>query len=250
MKRIFAALLASLLLTSFAKAQSLSALKELYKKDSPLSYENMSEKQVVEAGTTDKTEAEEQLAEMKAKEVEEKKAQEERVYLDTDYQFFQALNIVLDEDELDKAYQEKLAAENLEKLKKTDSTVKSEIGTSAPGMMTRKEGVAMDAKRVEILKKIAKNGSFVRACIVQSKKDGIEFKGTAMTLAWEVDTTGKVLNTQVKATDVASKEIQGCILKSLAEWNFGEAMKDQQKNSHIEYTYRFVNSPKEASAAN
>lgn len=250
MKRIFAALLASLLLTSFAKAQSLTVLKELYKNDSPLEYAKMPEKQVVEAGTTDKTEAEEQLAEMKAKEVEDKKAQEERVYLDTDYQFFQALNIVLDEDELDKAYQEKLAAENLEKLKTTDSTVKGEIGTTAPGLLTRKESVAMDAKRVEILKKIAKNGQFVRACIIEKKKEGIEFKGTAMTLAWEVDTKGKVLNSQVKATDVENKEIQSCILKSLAEWNFGEAMKDQSKNSHIEYTYRFVSAPKEVSSAN
>lgn len=249
MKRIFGAILATLLLTSFAKAQSLSALKDLYKKDSPLSFEKMPEKQVVEAGTTDKTEAEEQLAEMKAKEVEEKKAQEERVYLDTDYQFFQALNIVLDEDELDKAYQEKLAAENLEKLKNTDTTVKSEIGTTAPGMLTRKEGVAMDAKRVQILKKIAKNGQLVRACILQSKKDGIEFKGTAMTLAWEVEPTGKVINTAVKATDVENKEIHACVLKSLADWNFGEAMKDQTKNSHIEYTYRFVNTAKEASVA-
>jgi len=247
MKRILTALLASLFLTSFAKAQSLTVLKDLYKKDSPLAFDKMPEKQVVEAGTSDKTEEEEKLAELKAKEVEVQKAHEERVYLDTDYQFFQALNIVLDEDELDKAYQEKLAAENLEKLKKTDSTMKSEIKTTAPGLLTRKEGHAMDAMRTHILQKIAKNGLYVRACILQNKKQGLEFKGTAITLAWEVEPTGKVTKSQVKATDVENKEIQNCILKSLAEWNFGEAMKDQSKNSQIEYTFRFVTTPKEAS---
>ncbi|MGZ6441762.1 MAG: hypothetical protein ACXWRU_17010 [Pseudobdellovibrionaceae bacterium] len=52
----------------------------------------------------------------------------------------------------------------------------------------------------------------------------------------------------MKSTDVESKEIQDCVLKSLAEWNFGEAMKAQTKNSHIEYTYRFVKENKEAAA--
>jgi hypothetical protein len=245
MKRIFAVLLASLFVTSIAKAQSLGALKELYKKDSPLAYQEMPEKQVVEPGTTDLTPAEEQLAEMKAKDLELKKAQEERIYLDTDYQFFQALNITLDEDELDQAYKAKLAAENMDKLKNTDATMKSELKT-APGLMTRKEGAVMDEKRVLILKKIAVNGQYVRACILQNKKPDIEFKGTSMTLAWEVDPTGKVVNTQLKATDVENKEIQTCVLKTLAEWNFGDAMKAQTKNSHIEYTYRFVNAAKEA----
>jgi hypothetical protein len=250
MKRIFAVLLASLLFASITKAQSLGALKELYKKDSPLSYPAMSEKQVVEAGATDKTPAEEQLAELKTKELEEKKAKEERIYLDTDYQFFQALNITLDEDDLDKAYQEKLAAENLEKLKNTDTTMKSEIKTTTPSLLTRKEGAVMDEKRIQILKKIATNGQYIRACILQYKKNGVEFKGTAMTLAWEVEPTGRVLNTQMKATDVESKEIQNCVLKSLAEWSFGDAMKSQTKNSHIEYTFRFVKNTKQHTAAN
>jgi len=241
MKRIFAVLFAGLFLASIAKAQSLTELKEQYDTQSPLNFEKMPENKVVEAGTSDKTEAEEQLAEIKAKEEAEKKAQEERIYLDTDYQFFQSLNLALDEDELDKAYQAKLAAENLEKLKQTDSTVKTEISTTAPALMSKKEGVVVDEKRVQILKKIALNGQQVRACIVQQKKAGVEFKGTAMTLAWEVEPSGKVQHPVVKATDVASKEIQECVLKSLAEWNFSDAMKAQTKNSHIEYTYRFVN---------
>lgn len=245
MKRIFAVQFVSLFFAAISNAQSLNTLKEQYNEISPLSYEAMSQKQVVEAGTTDKTAAEEQLAEMKTKELEEKKAQEERIYLDTDYQFFQALNITLDEDELDKAYQAKLAAENLEKLKNTDSTMRSEIGTTAPSLMSKKEGSVVDEKRTQILKKIANNGLYVRACILQHKK-GSEFKGTAMTLSWEIEPSGKVANTQMKATDVESQEIKDCVLKSLAEWNFGEAMKAQTKSSHIEYTYRFVNAAKEA----
>lgn len=245
MKRIFTVLFISLFFATITKAQSLTTLKEQYGQLSPLSYEAIGPKQVVEADSTDKTEAEEQLAEMKAKELEDKKAQEERIYLDTDYQFFQALNITLDEDELDKAYQAKLAAENLERLKNTDHTVRSEISTTAPGLMSKKDGVVMDEKRTQILKKIANNGLYIRACILEHKK-GPEFQGTTMTLAWEIEPSGKVANTQVKATDVESQEIKDCVLKSLAEWNFGEAMKAQAKSSHIEYTYRFVKATKEA----
>lgn len=248
MKRIFAVLFASLFLASIAKAQSLNELKDQYETQSPLTYEKMPEDKVVEAGTSDKTEAEEQLAEMKAKEEAEKKAQEERIYLDTDYQFFQSLNLALEEDELDKAYQAKLAAENLEKLKQTDSTVKTEISTTTPTLLSKKEGTVIDEKRMQILKKIAANGQHVRACILQQKKAGIEFKGTAMTLAWEVEPSGKVLRPQLKTTDVENKEIQDCVLKSLAEWNFSDVMKAQTKNSHIEYTYRFVNAAAVVSA--
>lgn len=249
MKRIFLVLLASLFTTAIAEGQSLTDLKDKYDPVSPLNYEKIDGKKVVEAGTTDKTPAEEQYEEMKAKELADKQAQEERIYLDTDYRFFQALNVTLDEDDLDKAVKAKQEAENIEKLKTTETTVKSEITTTAPGMMSKKEGAVMDEKRVLILKKIATNGQFVRACILQNREEGVEFKGTAMTLAWEVEPSGKVINTQMKVTDVTNKKIQDCVLKSLAEWNFGEAMKAQTKNSHIEYTYRFVNAAKTASAA-
>jgi hypothetical protein len=248
MKRIFAVLLISLLFATFAKAQSLNELKRQYNGHSPLSYPDIKSRQLVDADTSDKTPAEEQLAEMKTEELEEKKAQEEKIYLDTDYQFFQSLNITLDEDELDKAYKAKQLAENIEKLKNTDTTVKTEITATAPNLMTPKEGQAVDDKRTFILKKITTNGQYVRACILQHKK-GLDFKGTAMTLAWEIEPSGKVVNTEIKATDVENKEIQTCVLNSLAEWNFSDAMKAQTKNSHIEYTYRLVNANKEAVAA-
>lgn len=243
MKHVYTVLLTAFIGSGLAQAQSLTNLKEQYENLSPLSYPEMKPKQVVEADAVDKTPEEEKLAEMKAQELQEKKAHEEKIYLDTDYQFFQALDITLDEDELDKAYKEKQAAEALEKLKNTDQTVKTEITTTAPNLLTSKEGSLIDEKRSLILKKIATNGQYIRACILQHKK-GPEFKGTSMTLAWELEPTGKVVNTQLKATDVESKEIQECVLKSVAEWNFGEAMKSQEKSSRVEYTYRFVNAKK------
>ncbi len=249
MKNFFVAVLTSLLFVSIAKSQSLHELKQQYDGLSPLSYQDLKSGQVVEPDVSNsKTPEQEQLVELKTKEVEEKKAQEERVYLDTDYQFFQALNVTQDEDELDKAYKAKQLAENIDKLKNTDTTVKTEITKTAPGLMTHKEGAMVDEKRTRILKKIAINGHYIRTCIQQHKKD-IEFKGTAMTLAWEVDPAGKVISTQMVATDVENKEIQTCILKTLAEWNFSDAMRAQTKNSRIEYTYRFVNASKEAAIA-
>ncbi|HEY8269299.1 MAG TPA: AgmX/PglI C-terminal domain-containing protein [Pseudobdellovibrionaceae bacterium] len=247
MKIIFAFLGSALFFLATAKAQSLNELKSQYEEKSPLSYQDLKPKQVVEADASDKTPAEEQLAEMKAKELEEKKAQEEKAYLNTDHQFFQSLNITLDEDELDKVFKEKQLAENIEKLKNTDTTVKTEITTTAPGLISLKEAEVVDEKRNLILKKISTNGQYIRACILQFKKNQ-EFKGTAMTLAWEVDPSGKVVNTQMKVTDVENKEIKDCVLKTLAEWNFSDAMKAQTKNSHIEYTYRFINAKKEAAA--
>ncbi|MGZ3796752.1 MAG: AgmX/PglI C-terminal domain-containing protein [Pseudobdellovibrionaceae bacterium] len=247
MKIIFAVLVTNLFFLAHVKAQTLSELKQQYEEESPLGYQELKPKQVVEPGTSDKTPAEEELADMKAKELEEKEAQEEKAYLNTDFHFFQSLNLALDEDELDKLYKEKQLAENIEKLKSTDKTVKTEITTTAPVPMTPKEAEVVDEKRTLILKKISINGQYVRACILQHKKDH-EFKGTSMTLAWEVEPSGKVTHTQMKSTDVESKEIQDCVLKSLAEWNFGEAMKAQTKNSHIEYTYRFVKENKEAAA--
>lgn len=251
MKKLTVVLLTSLVMASLTQAQSLNNLKDQYEKESPIQYQEIAEQQLVEPEESDKTPAEEMIAERQEQDLEKQKEQEERIYLDTDYRFFQSLNIILDEDELDQAYKAKLAAENLEKIKNTDATVKTELTTTAPTLFRKKEAVALDEKRTLILNKIASNGQQVRACILQHK-DKEEFKGTAMTLSWEVEPSGKVANAQMKATDVENQAIQACVLKSLAEWNFGEAMKASAngslKNSQVEYTYRFVNSRKEAAA--
>jgi hypothetical protein len=243
------AFIVTLFLTGIqSHAQSINNLKQQYQNDSPFAYPEIKSDNVVEASATAKTPAEEALDEIKQKELAEKKAREEKVYLDTDYQFFQSMNVTLEEDELDKALKEKQRAENIEKLKQTDQTVKGEIKTTAPRLMTRQEGISADEKRTLILKKIAANAQYVKACIIQHKKTP-EFKGTSMTLSWDIDTSGKVANGQMQATDVETKEIQACVLKSLSEWNFAEAMKSQTKKSHIEYTYRFVKSNSEKTAA-
>lgn len=231
---------------SLAQAQSLQDLKQQYKSQSPLPSEGISTKQVIDAGESNMTPQEAQVAEMRAQQDDEKKAQVEKVYLDTDYEFFQALAVPEEEDEMDQETKKDEVAKIIEKSRWTDKTVRKEIVTTTPGMMSRKEGAAMDHKRVQILRKIAVNGQHVRKCILQFKTPG-EFKGTAMTLAWEVNPAGKVENAKMKATDVDNREIQACVLKALAEWNFQEAVKEQGKRARIEYTYRFISATKEAS---
>ncbi|WP_413287976.1 AgmX/PglI C-terminal domain-containing protein [Bdellovibrio sp. HCB337] len=248
MKRTFTVLLVILGFASAAKAQTLTDLKGQYDQVSPLQAPSINSRQVVDAEASNMTPQEEQLAEMKAQDEEAKKAQTEKIYLDTDYQFFQALAVPNEDDEMDQATKKDQVAVSMEQNALNQQAVSGEIKTSAPKMMTAKQGSAFDERRALILKKIATNGQYVRSCILQHKKAGNEFTGTALTLAWEVEPTGKVENAQVKATDIAAQEIKNCVLKALAEWNFGDILKDKTKRSQIEYTYRFVNTTKEASA--
>jgi hypothetical protein len=224
---------------SLAHAQSLQEMQK-YDTVSPLKTESLKTGQTVDPEQSYKTPEEEQLAEIKEKEEADKKALEEKIYLDTDYHFFQSLNVTLDEDELDKAYKQAETTQNISDLKNNDQTVKSEVKATTPQLLSQTEAVAADTRREMILKKIAANAKMVRTCILQNKKE--DFKGTAMTLAWEVEASGKVANAQVKATDVENKEIQNCIVKGLAGWDFSDVVKDLGKSSQIEYTYRFVNS--------
>jgi hypothetical protein len=249
MKKITGVLLlgvfAVTLTTQKGHAQSIHQLQMKYAPLSPLKSDTLEEEKMVDPNKSYLTPAEEELAEIKAKQEEEKKAREEKLYLDTDYRFFQALNVTIEEDDMDRAYKQALALQNVQEIKGTDKTVKTELKTIVPQTRTLTPAeAAADARREAILKKIAANVKMVKSCIMQNRKDKEPFKGTELTLAWEVETSGKVINAQVKATDVENKEIQGCILKSLAEWNFNDVMKDIKKTSHIEYTYRFMNNPK------
>lgn len=246
MRGILTVLLLSLGFNSYAMAESLADLKQKYDQISPAEAPSINMKQVVDAEASYTTPQEEQFAELKAKEEEEKKAQTEKIYLDTDYQFFQALAVPNEDDELDEATKKDQVAVIMEKTAIATQALSGEIKTTTPSMMTSKQGAAIDERRTLILKKIATNGQDVRACILQHKKPGTQFKGTSMTLAWEVEPSGKVENAQLKATDVETQEIKDCVLKALAEWNFGDILKEKAKRSHIEYTYRFVNAEAQA----
>lgn len=245
-------LLITLLSLSFntAMADSLMEQKEKYQPLSPLQQPSLNSEQVLEADATVLTPLEEQVAEIRSQEEESKNAQTEKIYLDTDYQFFQALMVPNDEDELDLATKKDEVAVIIEKNAQVNKAVAGEIKTSTPKLLTTKQGLEFDRRRTLILKKIAKNGQHVRACILQHQKPGIAFKGTAMTLAWDLEPSGKVENPQVKSTDVELQEIKDCVLKSLAEWNFSDVLKNKIKRSRIEYTYRFVNAAPPAQAKN
>jgi hypothetical protein len=246
MKALSIVLLMVFAFSSQVLAQSLNDLKQKYDTVSPLEAPSISTKQVVDAAASEMTPQEEQIVELRTKEEEDKKAEIEKVYLDTDYQFFQALAVPYVDDEMDKATKKDQVAVIIEKTAQDQKAVGGEIKTTTPAMLTAKQSAAVDLRRTLILKKIATNGQVVRACILQHKKPGEPFRGTAMTLAWEVDPTGKVENAQMKSTDVEVQEIKDCVVKALAEWNFSDIIKEKTKRSHIEYTYRFVNAESQA----
>jgi len=246
MKALSPVLLLVFTFSSQVMAQSLTDLKQKYDTVSPLEAPGISTQQVVDAEASNLTPQEEQVAELRTKEEEDKKAEIEKVYLDTDYQFFQALAVPDLDDEMDKATKKDQVAAIIEKTATDNKAVGGEIKTTTPAMLTSSQSAAVDLRRSLILKKIATNGQVVRSCIIKHKKPGEPFKGTAMTLAWDVDPSGKVENAQMKNTDVEAQEIKDCVVKALAEWNFSDIIKEKTKRSHIEYTYRFVNSESQA----
>jgi hypothetical protein len=228
-----------------AHSQSLDELKKQYDPVSPVSYQTMNPSLVVGPETTVSAQ-EEQLAEMKAKELEEIKAREEKVFLDTDYKFFQSLAEPQQEDELDKATKKDMVEKDLQLAKQTDSTVKTEIKTTAPAPLSPTESAAIDTRRKLMMKKISESSHTIKSCIVEVRKKGIPFKGSEMTLGWDILQSGKVEDAKIQSTDVANEEIKKCILASMSEWSFAEAMQNTTKKARIQYTFRFNTGPKEA----
>ncbi|MBC7370763.1 MAG: hypothetical protein H7326_04310, partial [Bdellovibrionaceae bacterium] len=210
--------LLAILVSTTSFAQSLQDLQSRYDSQSPLQRERLNTEQTVDPNQSYKTPAEEEIAEMKAKEEADKKALDEKLYLDTDYRFFQSFDVMtLEEDALDKAYKQAQTTQSATQLAGTNHTVKNELQTVAPQIkvMTPEQAKAADVRRELILKKIASNVKTVKMCIRQNRADKTEFKGTELTLSWEVDATGKVASARVKSTDVENKEIQKCILGAL-----------------------------------
>lgn len=235
--------------TAIATAQSLENLKEKYQSQSPLSYGRLGSTPLVAPEESHLTPEEERLAELKAQELAEKQAMDEKVYLDTDFKFFQSLAVPLQEDELDKAFKKDLVAKDLEQSRFRDSTVRTEIKTSAPVPMSRAEGVAADTRRQLLMQKISENARNIKACVIESTKKGVAFKGSEMTLMWDVSTLGRVEVAKINSTDVANEEVKKCILQTVSSWNFSEAMKNRAKRSRVHYTFRFTKEAKADLAA-
>lgn len=240
MKRILI-IITVLGLSSTTLAENLKEIRKRYDALSPVTAQRISSDQVIEPEASNLTPLEEQVAELRSKEEEQKKADTEKVYLDTDFHFFQALAVPNEDDELDRSFKKDELDEILEKNAQTTKTLSGEIKTTTPKTFTRQQGEAMDKRRALILKKIASNGHFVRTCIRQNQRPGIPFKGTTLTLSWEVVPSGKVENAQIKSTDIPAREITNCVLKGMGEWNFADIMKEGGKRSQIEYTFRFAN---------
>jgi hypothetical protein len=110
--------------------------------------------------------------------------------------------------------------------------------------MSRAEGVAADQRRQKLMSKVTESARTIKACIIESNKKGIAFKGSEMTLVWDVTVLGKVEAAKISSTDIANAEIQKCILKSMSEWSFAEAMQNNSKKSRILYTFRFTKDTK------
>lgn len=251
MKNTTGLLMTVLLTATTSWAQSLQELNSQYEPLSPLPKERIETEETLDPNASYLTPAEEQLAELKEKEEQEKTALDERLYLDTDFRFFQTLNLGLEADELDHAYQQLQASKNISDLTTTEKIVKTELKTSHPQTkpLTQTEGLPADTRREFVLKKIGTNVKSVKSCITQNRRENEVFKGSELTLSWQVNPDGKVLNPQVKASDLESSEIKNCILKSIAELNFSDSGDSVRKASHIEYTYRFTSEAKKEMAS-
>lgn len=224
-----------------ALGQSLEGLKEQYQPVSPLHYQQIKEARVIDPKTTNLTPEEEAIAAQKAQELAQKQAQEQKVFLDTDFKFFESLAVPVTEkeDDLDKAVSKNPLEQDLQFAKMNDTAVKSEIKTTTPPPVSRAEGLAADQRRELLMKRVTENSRTIKACIVGNIKKGVSFKGTEMTLVWDVTETGSVEAAKIDSTDVTNKAIQDCVVNSISAWNFADAVKPSPKKSRIQYTFRF-----------
>lgn len=166
-----------------------------------------------------------------------------QVDLETDQGFFDPGKAPYEEDDLDKAYRNNQGAKVAEQLKVTDVTVKDEIGSTHPALMSSSEAqmidqrIAAENKRRQeaIFRTLSSHSSMVRNCIDQNKK---AFQGSQITLVWMIAPSGKVLDTAIKSSDFNSQEVQACVQNSAQQLDFSAAAFQQYKKSHVEYTYR------------
>lgn len=234
MKQIVSIVLLSLFSLA-AKAQTLSDAKKYDLV--PHQHGQLPSNQMVDPDASYQTPLEEQLAEQKAKEDAQKEADESRKYLDTDYHFFQVMNEPLGEDELDRDYkyeQEHFGDRQIE-TPEPSARVAAEktLDKSTAAAPVAKKDPVEDRRRMISLQ-LAGHAEALKACV----KDP-DTKDKKIVVAWEIEPAGNVTNTRVRYSDI-DKEAQDCVINAVKEWKFGDFMKNQEKNSRIEYTYRFT----------
>lgn len=246
MKAAFANFVTSVFLLSptVTHAQTFDEMNQQYKAVSPLSYGKIQASQVVAPEANIHTPESERLEQLKAQEEAERQARDEKIFLDTDYKFFEALAVPLQEDDVDKLYKKNLEQKDVAQAQQVDATVKTEIKTAAPKPLTPAEAAALDARRQTLRKQIATNARTIRACIIAANKKGAAFSGSEMTLAWDVLQSGKVEHANIQSTDVANEEIKKCVVASMSAWDFAESMQSAAKKSRIQYTFRFTKETK------
>jgi hypothetical protein len=166
-----------------------------------------------------------------------------QVDLETDDRFFKEQRNPYEEDDLDRAYKNRQSSQSYEQLKNTDVTIKDEMGTTSPGLMSPFEASSIDRQVINenkrrqqrILQTVAANSYAIKTCIDQNRKG---FQGSQITLAWLIDPSGKVLNADIRSTDFNSPEAQNCVKDYATRLDFRSAATHQYKKSLVEYTYR------------
>jgi len=163
--------------------------------------------------------------------------------LETDDRFFKSEKNPYEEDDLDRQYKQKQSNQNVDQLKTTDTTVKGEVTSTAPDMMSSSEAAMIDQRVVEenkrrqraIMSTVSSHGFMVKECIDKNRKG---FQGSQITLAWLIAPNGQVLNADIKNTDIENPDIQNCVKDAALKLDFSSAAYMQYKKSLVEYTYR------------
>lgn len=164
--------------------------------------------------------------------------------LETDDRFFKSSVAPYEDDELDRIHKKNALIKTTEQQNRTESKVKDEFSSAAPGVMQSYEARAMDEKVIAenkrrqkvIMNQLSASSGPIHECVSKNAKF---FQGTKATVIWMIGPDGKVLDTALKETDIENPEIQKCIQDVAMAMNFDEAKTDLYKKSHVEYTYKF-----------
>lgn len=147
------------------------------------------------------------------------------------------------EDDLDRAYRKGEFNKTSEQLKIEDVTVKDEIQSVKPGIMSTEEAASMDRAVVAenkrrnnaILRTIRGNASIVKACLDKSK---VAQHGSKITLKWMIDSIGRVVMAEVSDSDFENPQVQTCVRDAAKKLDFSAAAIKQYKKSVVSYTYK------------
>ena len=147
------------------------------------------------------------------------------------------------EDDLDRAYRAGQANKMTEQSMIEDVTVKDEIQSVKPGLMSSYEAAAMDRRiaaenqrrKNAILQTIRGNASMVKACL---DKNNQAQNGSKITIKWMIDNKGKVVMAEISESDIENQKVQACVREAAKGLDFSSAAIEQYKKSVVSYTYK------------